>query len=233
MKPILDPQAHRMTGVRQNTWRGLIMGFAVLSCASLGGFSLAHAQSTGLGSYQGTIKISGTEIDPEVSYNASIQISLPVTQRDDDSIDAEFYSGEAPAATVSITQWDESHTDTYPGADGHFVNYQCQLAAPKDISMTPNGVLNVDLDQNVHMLSVTLMGNDEIDLNCVHSRTGPYKQKKVIMLYAGTGTPGMQYEHPVPFVDAAHLTATYTLVTDSDQTNAGPIVQEWDLRLAE
>ena len=80
---------------------------------------------------------------------------------------------------------------------------------------------------------MTLIGNDEIDLNCVHSRTGPYKQKKGIVLYAGTGIPGMQYEHPIPFTDAAHLTATYTLVTDSNQTNAGPIVQEWDLRLAQ
>ena len=57
--------------------------------------------------------------------------------------------------------------------------------------------------------------------------------KKGIILYAGTGIPGMQFKHPMPFTDAAHLTATYTLVTDSNQTNAGPIVQEWDLRLAQ
>lgn len=209
------------------------MAVAVLTCASLGGFGLAHAQSNELGSYQGTIKVTGTEIDPQVSYKASIKINLPVTDRDDDSIDAEFYSGEAPAATVSITQWDEAHTESSPGADGKFVSYQCQLAAPKDISMTPNGVLNVDLEQKVHMFSVTLIGNDEIDLNCVHSRTGPYKRKKGVILYAGTGTPGMQFEHPIAFTDAAHLTANYTLVTDSAQTNAGPIVQEWDLRLAQ
>ncbi len=53
------------------------------------------------------------------------------------------------------------------------------------------------------------------------------------MLYVGTGAPGMQYQHPLPFTDAAHLTANYTLVLNPAETNSGPIVQEWDLRLTQ
>jgi hypothetical protein len=209
------------------------MGMAVAVCLSIDGLGPVHAQSNELGSYQGTISITGTEIDPAVSYSAKIKITLPVTDRDDDSINAEFYSGEAPDATVSITQWNESHTEKSVGTDGKYASYKCELAAPKDIPMMPTGVLDVDLEQSVHMLSLTLLGSVEIDLNCVHSQSGAYKRTKGVALYVGTGTAGMQYEHPIPFTDAAHLAAKYTLVPDPNQTNSGPIMQEWDLRLTE
>lgn len=215
------------------TWRGPLVSVAVVTCSSICGFDLALAQSDQLGSYQGIIKVSGTQTGPEVSYQASIKISLPVTDRDDDSIDAEFYSGEAPLATVTITQWDEAHTEKSPGLDGKFASYTCKLAGPKEISMTPTGVLNVDLEQQVHMLSLTLLGTSEVEFDCVHSHSGPYKRKKSLVLYVGTGTPGMQFEHPIAFTDAAHLTANYTLVTNPAETNAGPINQEWDLQLSQ
>jgi len=204
---------------------------AVVTCASICVFGLAHAQSNDLGTYQGTIKVSGTEIGPEVSYSASIKISLPVTQRDDESISSEFFSGEAPDATVSITQWDEAHTEKSAGSDGKFASYKCKLTAPTEIPMTPTGVLYVDLEQKMHMLSLTLLGTVDVDLNCVHSTSGAYQKKKGVMLYIGTGVPGMQHEHPLPFTDAGQLTASYTLVPDPAETNSGPIVQDWDLRL--
>ena len=204
---------------------------AVITCASIG--IASAAQASDLGAYQGTIKVAGTEIDPAVSYSASVKIILPVTERDDDSISAEFFSGEAPNAIVTISQWDEAHTEKSAGADGKFASYKCHLAAPKEIPMTPTGVLNVDLEQNTHTLSLTLLGTVDVELDCVHSTSGPYKKKTGLGLYVGTGAPGMQFEHPLPLTDAGRLTANYTLVPGAEQTNLGPIVQEWDLRLSQ
>jgi hypothetical protein len=183
-----------------------------------------------------------------VSKSASVEINLPVTQRDDDSLSAEFLSGEAPNATVVISTWEQAHTEKSAGADGRFASYKCRLAAPKEIPMTPTGVLDVDLEQNTYTLSLTLLGTVDVELDCVHSTSGAYKKKTGLGLYVGTGTPGMQFEHPLSFTDASQLTANYTLLPGAAQPgaaqpgaaqpgtaheNLGPIVQEWDLRLSQ
>jgi hypothetical protein len=231
MKLRADLQHDCTNGFMYKALRGQVISLAVVACASVFCFNVTCVQSSDLGSYQGTIKVSGTEVDPQVSYSASIQINLPVTDRDDESITAEFLSGEAPNATVLISQWDEAHTEKSAGSDGKFASYKCKLSAPKEISMTPTGVLNVDMEDNTHMLSLTLLGTVDVELDCVHSTSGAYKEKKGVALYVGTGSPGMQYEHPLPISDAAHLTAKYTLVPGAAEENLGPIVQEWDLRL--
>ncbi len=88
-----------------------VVGFA---CSS--GF--AQAQSSKFGAYSGTINVSGTEIDPQVTYRASDKVNLPVTQRDSTSATAEFLAGEAPDATVLISQWDASFTEKSADSDG-------------------------------------------------------------------------------------------------------------------
>ena len=231
MKLHADFQKDRANGTRYRTLHRHRICLIVVACASVFSFDATYAQSSDLGSYQGTIKVSGTEVDPQVSYSASVEISLPVTDRDDDSITAEFLSGEAPNATVLISQWDESHTEKSAGSDVKFASYKCKLAAQQEIPMTPTGVLYADLEDKTHTLSLTLLGTVDVELDCVHSTSGAYKEKKGIMLYTGTGSPGMQDEHPLPFSDAAHLTAKYTLVPGAAEGNLGPIVQEWDLRL--
>lgn len=233
MKPYLDLQHDHSTGARQKALlvpaiRAVAMALACICCSGL-----AHAQLNDLGSYQGTIKVSGTEVDPRVSYRASIKVSLPVTQRDDESINAELYSGEAPDATVLISQWDVAHTEKSAGSDGKFARYSCKLSAPQEIPMTVEGVLNVDLEQNVHMLSLVLLGTAEIKLDCEHSSSGAYVQNTGVVLYVGTGVPGQHYEHPLPISDAGHLAASYTLVPGATNDNLGPIVQEWDLKLTQ
>ncbi len=95
--------------------------------------------------------------------------------------------------------------------------------------MTPAGVLNVNLEDNTHMLSLTLLGTVGVKLYCVFSTSGTYKKKKGVALYIGTGSTGMQYEHPLPISDVAHLTAKYTLAQDAAEENLGPLLQEWDL----
>jgi len=233
VNPFLEQQHDRITRTRQKTLLAPAIGAlaTVLVCICSSG--LAHAQASDLGSYQGTIKVSGTEIDPQVSYSASIKVSLPVTQRDGESINSEFYSGEAPDATVLISQWDVAHTEKSAGSDGKFASYSCKLSAPKEIPMTAEGVLNVDLEKNVHMLSLVLLGTVDIELDCVHSSSGAYVKKTGILLYVGTGVPGQHYEHPLPIADAGHLAASYTLVPGDANENLGPIVQEWDLRLTQ
>lgn len=175
----------------------------------------------------------GTEIEPQVRYRASVKISLPVTQHDESSATAEFLSGEAPSATVLISQWDESFKGKFEDSDGKFRSWTCSLAAPIEVPMMPTGVLNVDLKGKKHALSITLLSTKDVAFNCMHSRSGAYKKKQGVSLYIGTGTPGMQYETQLPFSDAARLNASYTLMPTADtKGQLGPIIQERDLRLA-
>lgn len=213
--------------------RKSLVAAIIAAGACLGGVGVAHAQSSGLGAYVGTVKVSGTEVDPAVSYSATIEVRLPVTDRDDDAINAEFYNGEAGDATAVVSTYTQAYTEKSVGSDGKFASWKCKLAAPQEIPMTQTGVLNVDLEQNVHMLSLTLLATADIKLDCVHSTSGAYVKNTGISLYVGTGAPGMHYENPLPITDASRLAATYTLVVGDLEPNLGPIVQEWDLRLTE
>lgn len=193
--------------------------------------SLAQAQDQGLGSYVGTINVSGTLVEPRGSYRAKVKVSLPISKIDDDSIEAEFLAGEAPNATALVTDWEFSHTDKFADSGGQFNSYSCKLQGSAEVPMSVTGVLNVDLSANTYSFSVSLLSTKELEFDCNQSRSGPYKSKEGISLYAGTGAPGMQSEHPLPFTDAARLTENNTLtVKDGASGNFGPIIQEWDLR---
>lgn len=207
-----------------------VIAIATVACACSSGF--VQAQSGKFGAYSGTINVSGTGINPQVSYRASVKVSLPVTQRDKSSATAEFLAGEAPNATVLISQWDVSFKEKSADSDGKFSSWTCSLAAPTEIPMTPTGVLNVNLKAKKHALSLTLLSTKDIAFNCMHSRSGAYKKKQGVALYIGTGAPGMHYETQLPFSDAARLNASYTLMPTADTKGQyGPIIQEWDLRL--
>ncbi len=199
----------------------------VYACSS--GF--VQAESNTFGTYSGTINVTGTEISPLANYRARVKVSLPVTQRDKASATAEFLAGEAPNATVLISQWDVSFTEKSADSDGKFSSWTCSLAAPTEILMTPTGVLNVDLRAKKYALSLTLLSTREVAFNCMHSRSGAYKKKQGVALYIGTGAPGVQTM--LPFSDAARLTANYTLMpTAETKGQYGPIIQEWDLQLS-
>ena len=91
----------------------------------------------------------------------------------------------------------------------------------------------VKLDHYPHALSLALLSTKDIAFNCMHSRSGAYKKEQVVALYIGTGVPGEHYATQTPFSDAARLPAKYTLMpTAATKGDHGPIVQEWDLRLA-
>jgi len=214
------------TGIAQ--W--VIVAITV-ACAN--GPTVVLAQPTKLGAYTGTISVSGTEVSPQVVFRATVKVNLPVTERDSRSVSADFLSGEAPNASVLLSQWDVSYKEKSADSDGKFSSWTCALAAPVEITMKPTGILNVDLDKKKHELSLTLLSTQDVAFNCVHSRSGPFKKKQGVALYIGTGAPGMQGLAPQPFADAARLNAKYTLMpTAETKGQYGPIVQEWDLRWA-
>jgi hypothetical protein len=139
---------------------------------------LALAQSGKLGSYTGTIQVSGTEVSPQVTFRATVKVSLPITERDNSSITADFITEDAPNASVQIAQWDSSFTEKSAGSDGKFSHWSWALAAPIEIAMKPTGILNVDLKKRRHELSLTLLSTQDVAFNCVHSHSGAYKRKQ-------------------------------------------------------
>lgn len=212
----------------------ILVVLAVLATAALPG--AAHAQSKNLGSYVGTIDVTGTQHGPEVTYRARVKISMPVSDRSGSDITAEFLAGEAPNASVLVSQWDSFHRSTSADSGGQFNTVTCKLAAPAEIAMTATGVLNVDLRKKKHTMSLVLLSagaGGELAFNCTHSRSGPYKKKGGVAFTLGTGAPGRQDETQLPFTDAAHLTAKHTMMPMAEtQGQYGPIVQQWELKLA-
>ncbi|MEZ5572150.1 MAG: hypothetical protein R3E64_09010 [Halioglobus sp.] len=194
----------------------------------------AEEQTDNLGNYVGTIHVSGTLIDPRGSYRATAKVILPISQSDDDSISAEFLSGEAPNASVIVSDWDVSYTEKSAGADGKYSSWSCALAGTADIPMSVTGTLEVDRKANTYAFSIALLSAEDLAFNCTNSSSGEYRKKEGIALYVGTGSPGMQSESPLPLKDATHLADTYTLNSkEAASANYGPIIQEWDLRLAQ
>lgn len=193
-----------------------------------------HAQSGEPGAYVGTIDVSGTLIEPQGSYRASAKVTLPVSKVDDDAIEAEFLAGEAPNASVQISEWNTSYTEKSADSDGKFSSWSCSLARPVEIPMMASGVLTVDRETHTHALSISLLSMEDVAFDCTNSRSGAYKKKEGVALVIGTGAPGMQSEHPLPFSDVSRLAASFTLdAGDAAMGNYGPIVQKWDLRLTQ
>lgn len=213
-------------GDRRAAFLAVLVGIGA-ACGS----GAVEAQQARLGTYAGTIHLSGTEVAPKVAYKARAKVVLPVTERNASSVTAEFLAGEAPNASVLISQWDSSYTEKSPDSGGQYNSWSCTLAAPVEIPMTTTGVLNVDLKKKTHAMSVTLVSLKDVAFDCKHSRSGPYKKRSGIALVIGTGAPGAQFETQLPFTDPARLTAKYTLMpTAQTKGQYGPIVQEWDLQ---
>lgn len=221
--------ARSSNGMRLVPWFNAVIFVAAVAGAAIPAAVLA--QPGKLGAYTGTITVSGTEVSPQVVFRATVKVSLPVTERDSRSVTSDFLSGEAPNASVLLSQWDVSFKEKSADSDGKFSSWTCALAAPVEIAMKPTGILNVDLDKKKHELSLTLLSTQDVAFNCVHSRSGAYRKKQGVALYVGTGAPGMQGLAPQSFADAARLSAKYTLMpTAETKGQYGPIVQEWDLR---
>ena len=207
-----------------------LLALAGTACLLLAALPAA-AQSKKLGAYTGTVSLSGTQMGPEVKYAATVTLAMPITSRSDGRENGEFLTNEAPNGKVLLTQWNESYTQATAGADGKFSSYQCALAKPVEVPVSVTGVLDIDLKAKRHAFSVTVLSLKDFKLDCVSSRSGPYKKDMGLALSMGTGIPGEHYKTPLPFADVARLAAKHTLVPTGElKKTHGPIVQEWDFK---
>lgn len=209
--------------------------FLAASLTTLLVFS-AHAQkpSGKHGAYTGTFEVSGSERDPKVTYKATVKVNLPVTQRTANAIEADLLGGDGPPAMIKLTQWDYYYKEKAADSSGTFVETRCALAAPVEVPAMVMGVLNVDLRKKNYAMSLSLASTKEISLSCSSTRQKSFKKSQGISIALGTGAPGMQWQSPQPLGDPARLAAKFTMdVSQQSGGQVGPIVQEWDLRLAQ
>ena len=194
----------------------------------------AQAQGNKLGTYSGTVVVSGTEIGKfsKATFAATINIAMPLTSGNARSAMAEISDVDKPSATATITQWDLEARNSGPDSDGKITSWTCKLAAPVTVPMNASGVLNVDFSAKKYSMFVALASLKSMALNCVNSRSGPYKDNKGVALYFGTNEPDVLPYKELPFADPLRLAAKYTLVPVSAMKGqAGPLQQEWDFKL--
>lgn len=211
---------------------GQVFVLVVVAMACAGITSGAWAESGKLGVYSGTVTMSGTELGQEnVTFRASVKVSLPLTDDNKSSAIAEVDDVEKPSATASIQQWDLVGKNSSADSDGKVTSWTCALAVPAEVPMNAQGALNVDYRAKKHSMFVALVSTKPIALNCRNSRSGPYKKEQYVSLFFGTNEPDVQPWKGLPFTDAAQLTATHTLIPVSHMKGRnGPLDQQWDLK---
>lgn len=212
--------------------RGL-SALAVVAIACVGITGAAQAESGKLGVYSGTVTMSGTELGQEnVTFRASVKVSLPLTDGDKSSATAEVGDIDKPSAMATIQQWDVVGKNASADSDGKVTSWTCALATPIEVPMNEQGVLNVNYRAQTHSMFIALVSTKPIPLNCTNSRSGPYKKDQNVSLFFGTNEPDVQPWKELPFADAARLTAKYKLMPVSHMKGRnGPLDQEWDLKL--
>ena len=200
----------RTDGIRwpQSAFHALAL--AVVAMGFVGIPDEAQAKSSKLGVYTGTVAVSGTitENRGKETYHADVKISLPLTDSNDSSAMAEISDVDKPSATALITQWEVAGKETVPDQrDGKLDSWHCSIAAPTEVPMNASGVLNLDYRARTHSMSIALVALKTIPLKCMHTRTGAYKENKVVSLVIGTTVMGDPFKE-LPFADPARLTAT-------------------------
>jgi hypothetical protein len=225
-------QARWQAGTHGTRWQQRATLVAAIACTIIA--TPAQAQGSKLGTYSGTVVVSGTEIGKfsKTTYSARIEITLPLTTGDARSAMAEIGDVDKPSAKGTITQWDLEARNSGPDSDGKITSWTCKLAAAVTVPMNASGVLNVDFSAKKYSMFVALAGLKPIALNCVNSRSGAYKDSKAVGLAFGTNPPDVLPYKELPFADPMRLAAKYTLEPiGAMKGRAGPLVQEWDFKL--
>jgi len=187
------------------------------------------------GTYSGTVKVSGTEIGgvrKNVRYAATIQITVPVNDGGSSSAMLEISDVDKPSATVTVTQYDLEGRDSEPDSDGKITSWKCTLAGSATVPAIAQGVLNLDYSKKTHSGYISTVTTKPVPMNCVNSRSGPYKHSEPLNFFFGTNEPDVMPYKELPFTDAARLAAKYTLVPQSAMKGRfGPQSQEWEFLL--
>lgn len=205
---------------------------AVLACAAL--LPAAALAQGKLGSYTGTVKVSGSEFGTtsRVAFAGDVKIALPITSSSDGGATAQVDDVDKPSATARITRWDSEGRNAGPDADGKVTTWKCSLAAPVEVPMNASGVMHVSRTTKKYSMFVGMAARKPVQLDCVNSRTGPYKKAETMGLFFGTNEPGVA-PMELPYTDPARLAAKHRLVPIAQMKGRfSPLEQEWDLRLA-
>jgi len=203
----------------------------VVGCAAFA--PALHAQPGKLGTYVGTATVSFSEMGKETraDYRGVVKIAIPLTSAGSGSAMAELSDIDKPSATAQITHLESSWKGTVPESDGKTSSWSCKLAAPTEVPMNAQGTLNIDYKRKTHSLFIALVSTKPVPLNCVSSRSGPYKKRELVSLVIGTNEPGDAWKE-LPFADPARLAAKFQLVPGAQMKGRySPIDQSWDFQL--
>jgi hypothetical protein len=221
---------------RHIAWLPVLRGVKILGLGAglvLAG-QQAPAQTGKFGTYSGTVKVSGTETGgalKRVNYGAELQLRVPVDHKSESISILEIGDVDKPSGIIKVTQYDLEERNASPNSDGKISSWKCQLAAPVTVPAMAQGTLNISYRRRTHWGFVTLATTEPVPLQCVHSRTGPYKESQPLTFFFGTNEADTT---PVelPFVDAARLTAKHTLEPKSEMKGQYlPQAQEWEFTL--
>lgn len=192
-----------------------------------------HAQKKNPGTYVGTATVAFSELakDSRADYRGVVKITIPLTSASSTSAMAELSDVDKPSATAQITHLESWWKGTVPESDGKTSSWTCKLAAPVELPMNAQGTLNVNHKRKTHSLFIALVSLRDVQLDCVHSRSGPFKKKQGVSLFIGTNEPGDEWKE-LPFADASRLAAKFRLMPGMQMKDRySPVDQEWDFRL--
>jgi hypothetical protein len=148
-----------------------------------------------------------------------------------DSAHGEVGDVDKPSATALVTELSYAARNASPDSDGKVSTWTCKLAAPTEVPLIGSGVLDVDHRARKYSVYVAYASSKPVPLDCVSSRSGPYRKTEMVSFVFGTNEPDVAWI-ALPFADASRLAATHTLVPVSAMKGRqGPLQQSWDLKL--
>jgi hypothetical protein len=224
-------QSARITFALRNRALHVLGAAAAIGCASF--TPPLYAQPGKLGTYVGTATVSFSETGKETraDYRGVVKIAIPLTSAGSGSAMAELSDIDKPSAMARITHLESSWKGTAPESDGKTSSWSCKLAAPTEVPMNAQGTLNIDYKRKTHSLFIALVSTKPVPLDCVHSRSGPYKKREMVSLVIGTNEPGDAWKE-LPFADPSRLAAKFQLVPGAQMKGRySPIDQAWDFQL--
>jgi hypothetical protein len=191
----------------------------------------ASGQNVMQGTYAATVKVSGTETQgktKKIAYEAEIRLDLPFKSASSFSIISEVDTAPQPSAKVLITKWSLEERNASPDSDGKITSWKCELAAPTTVKAQASGNFGLNYREKKYSMFVAVTSVDMIPVNCVNSRSGPYKDETVPGFFFGTNEPDNRNE--LPYTDPAQIRATYTLVPNASMKDQYlPQAQTWTL----